>query len=76
MLHLYKREAECFFLAGVTEWVYEPLEKTETTDTIQPEHVFIDGEVLGHSMLLVMDAAEAWLTSHQLTDEDAGPRKK
>jgi anti-anti-sigma regulatory factor len=52
------------FLAGVSERVYEQLEKTETTDTIQPEYVFIDGEVLGHSMLLAMDAAEAWLTSY------------
>jgi SulP family sulfate permease len=58
------------FLAGVTEGVYEQLEKTETTQTIRPEHVYIESQVLGHSMLLAMEAADAWLAGRQLSIEE------
>ncbi len=64
------------FLAGVTERVYEQLEKTETTHTIRPEYIFIDGEILGHSMLLAIDAAEAWLASVLLTAEQSESLEK
>ena len=64
------------FLAGVTQQVYEQLEKTETTHTIRPEYIFIDSDILGHSMLLAIDAAEAWLASDRSIDEDSEPLDK
>ena len=51
-------------LAAVTDRVYEQLELTETTDSIAPEDIFKDDEVLGHALLLAMDAAEIWLEFH------------
>ena len=48
-------------LAGVGEHVLEQLRKTETTETIPEEDIFIATETLGGATKEAMAAAEKWL---------------
>ena len=48
-------------LAGVGEHVLEQLRKTETTDTIAEEDIFLATDTLGATTKKALAAAEKWL---------------
>jgi SulP family sulfate permease len=48
-------------LCGVSEGVRERLERTETTDTIPPEDIFMADDTLGSSTRRALAAAQQWL---------------
>jgi SulP family sulfate permease len=52
-------------LCGVSEGVRGRLERTETTDTIPPEDIFIADDTLGSSTRRALAAAQQWLEGQQ-----------
>ena len=57
-------------LSGVSEKVKEQLDKTETTETIPEEDIFMATNKLGASTKAAIEAAEAWLAEDISTVQD------
>lgn len=61
-------QSSLLMLAGVRPGVVGQLEKTGLMQTIGRNNVFIEGEVIGQSVLAAWDTAEKWIAENQNED--------